>query len=317
MTIPVTILTGFLGSGKTTLLNRLLAENTDENVAVIINEFGDTSIDNHLVMTTSEEILEINSGCICCNVRQDLIRLLQNIKDRHSAVDRVIIETTGMADPAPIIQTFLMDERTSDTFEIDSIITMIDSKHIFQHLHEDEVKSQVAFADILLMNKTDLISEVDCDKLKETLRHMNPTAEYFTTHYGNAAVSDLMGRYTFNLNHVLDIAPSLQTNEYHHHHNHQITSVVLREDHPLDIDKVNEWFSALITLNGENLYRYKGILNIKGTRRKIIFQGVHMTFAGMEGLSWQEDEEKKSEFVFIGKDLNYEVLEKGIRYCHS
>ncbi|MFA1819471.1 GTP-binding protein [Virgibacillus oceani] len=310
--IPVTILTGFLGAGKTTLLNKLLQDMPEQNVAVIINEFGDTSIDGQLVIPTREEIIEINSGCICCNVRGDLISLLDK---QGEEIDRVVIETTGMANPAPVIQTFLMDEQTADFFEIDSVITLIDAKHIGQHLQEEEPKQQIAFADVLLINKTDLIIEDEKCDLEKQLNQMNPHAQRFFTTYGNIDINDLIGKGSFKLDNVLSIDPNLLTEIHHHHHNHEVTSFVLQEDRPLDLEKVNKWFSYLVRIKGENLYRYKGVLFIKQLKKKVVFQGVHMLFAGTEGDIWVKDEKQQSEVVFIGKHLDHKELEEGFQYC--
>ncbi len=313
--IPVTILTGFLGAGKTTLLNKLLHDLSDQKVAVIINEFGDTSIDSHLVVSTKEEIIEINSGCICCNVRGDLINLLDNLMKQEDKLDRVVIETTGMANPAPVIQTFLMDEKTADSFEIDSVITMVDAKHIGQHLQEEEPAQQIAFADVLLVNKTDLISEAEKRELEQRLLQMNPNAKQFHTTYGNVETKDLIGKKSFDLDHALNIDPNLLKETHHHHHNHQVTSFVFQEDRPLDLDKVNKWFAYLVRIKGESLYRYKGVLSIKQLDKKVVFQGVHMLFAGTEGDIWKKGEKRQSEVVFIGKHLDQEELEKGFQYC--
>ncbi|MBY7142585.1 GTP-binding protein [Virgibacillus sp. NKC19-3] len=312
--IPVTILTGFLGAGKTTLLNNLLYDMSDEKVAVIINEFGDTSIDGQLVIPTKEEIIEINSGCICCNVRGDLIHLLNNLMKQEEKMDRVVIETTGMANPAPVIQTFLMDEQTADAFEIDSVITMVDAKHIRQHLKEEEPGKQIAFADILLLNKLDLITGDEKSQLQKQLMHMNPNAKQFYTTYGNVDTKDVIGKKPFDLDNALNMDPNLLT-ETHHHHNHQVTSFVFQEDRPLDLEKVNQWFAYLVRVKGENLYRYKGVLSIKQFHKKVVFQGVHMLFAGTEGDAWMKDEKRQSEVVFIGKHLDHQELERGFQYC--
>lgn len=313
--IPVTILTGFLGAGKTTVLNNLLQDMTDEKIAVIINEFGNTSIDGQIVIPTKEEIIEINSGCICCNVRGDLIHLLDNLMKQGEKIDRVVIETTGMANPAPVIQTFLMDEKTADFFEIDSVITLIDAKHIGQHLEEDEPKQQIAFADVLLINKMDLTTEEEKNNLEKQLIQMNPQAQRFFTTFGEVKTADLIGKGSFQLDNVLSIDPNLLTETHHHHHNHEVTSFVLQEKRSLDMDKVNKWFSYLVQKKGESLYRYKGVLYIKHMNRKVVFQGVHMLFAGTKGDVWKKNEVRKSEVVFIGKHLNHKELEEGFKNC--
>ncbi|WP_067843430.1 CobW family GTP-binding protein [Amphibacillus sediminis] len=314
-TIPVTILTGFLGAGKTTLLNNLLKDIPEQNVAVIINEFGDTSIDSHLVVSTKEEMIEINSGCICCNVRGDLIRILKNLIRQEEQIDRIIIETTGMANPAPVIQTFLMDEKTAEAFEIDSVITMVDAKHIWQHLKEEEPGQQIAFADVLLLNKIDLISDEEKQVLEQELTKMNPHAKRIYTTYANADVQDLIGKKSFDLTSVLKVDPNLLANTHHHHHNSEVTSFVFKDERPLDLDKVNKWFAYLVRIKGEKLFRYKGVLNIKQLENRVVFQGVHMLFAGTEGSRWGNNEKRQSELVFIGKQLDYQELETGFQYC--
>ncbi|MDX8046465.1 GTP-binding protein [Gracilibacillus sp. S3-1-1] len=313
--IPVTILTGFLGAGKTTLLNNLLKDRLEENIAVIINEFGDTSIDSQLVVTTKEEIVEINSGCICCNVRGDLIDILNNMIEQEEKIDRIVIETTGMVNPAPVIQTFLMDEQMAKVFEIDSVITLVDGKHIWQHLNEEEPAQQIAFADLLLLNKVDLITDEEKQTLKEQLASMNPHAKRIYTTYANVDTEELIGKKSFDVTSVLKVAPNLLTNTHHHHHNNDIVSYVIKDNRPLDLDKVNKWFAYLVRIKGEQLYRYKGVLNIKQIERPVVFQGVHMLFAGTEGPKWTNNEVRGSEIVFIGKKLDLEELEKGFRYC--
>ncbi len=314
-TVPVTILTGFLGAGKTTLLNNLLKDLPEQKIAVIINEFGDTSIDSHLVVSTKEEIIEINSGCICCNVRGDLINILSNLMKQEEKIDRIVIETTGMANPAPVIQTFLMDEQTATSFEMDSVITMVDAKHIWQHLKEEEPGQQIAFADVLLLNKMDLVTEDEKNNLKQQLINMNPHAKRIYTTYANVDSQDLIGKKSFELGNILKIDPNLLVETHHHHHNDQVTSFVFREDRPLDLDKVNKWFAYLVQFKGENLYRYKGVLHIKQLEKRVVFQGVHMLFAGAEGFKWANNEKRQSEIVFIGKDLDFQELERGFQYC--
>lgn len=313
--IPVTILTGFLGSGKTTLLNIILSHLSDKNVAVIINEFGDIAIDSHLVVSTKEEIIEINSGCICCNVRGDLIRILQNLRQQDNTIDHILIETTGMANPAPVIQTFLMDEQMFQSFEIDSVITMIDTKHALQHLAEEELQEQIAFADVLVMNKMDLITNADQEKLEARINPMNPTAKRFYTSFAKVDVKNMIAMKSFDLEAKLKIDKDLITKQHHHHHNNAFTSNVFRESRPLDLTKVNKWFAYLVRIKGENLYRYKGVLHIKQLDRKVVFQGVHMLFSGTEGNAWSIEEERLSEMVIIGKHLDYQELEKGFQYC--
>lgn len=313
--IPVTILTGFLGAGKTTLLNNLLKDISEQKVAVIINEFGDTSIDSHLVISTSEEIIEINSGCICCNVRGDLINILNRMVQQEEEIDRIVIETTGMANPAPVIQTFLMDEQMAASFEIDSVITMVDAKHIWQHLQEEEPGQQIAFADVLLLNKVDLVTPDEKFALEQRLMSMNPDAKRIDTTYANVNSRDVMGKKSFELDNALKIDANLLVKTHHHHHNDQVTSFVFRDDRPLDLVKVNKWLAYLVQIKGEYLYRYKGVLYIKHLEKRVVFQGVHMLFAGSEGFKWTSHERPQSEMVFIGKNLNHQELERGFQYC--
>ena len=311
-TIPVTILTGFLGAGKTTLLNQLLEEMEEQKVAVIINEWEETSIDSHLVRATREEIIEINNGCICCNVRGDLIRQLAELLKQR--IDHVIIETTGLANPAPVIQTFLMDEQTATTFAIDSVMTMIDAKHIWKHLADVEVGQQIAFADRIIINKMDLITTDQAQSIEQQLITMNPYAKRFFTTYADLDMRGWIGTKSFDLDHALQMEPDL-FRERHHHNTNQVTSFVLREERPFDLDKLNNWFAYLVQVKGEQLYRYKGILYLKQSDKKVCFQGVHMVFAGTEGERWLPQETRQSELVFIGHNLNQQELETGFQYC--
>ncbi|MFD1173157.1 CobW family GTP-binding protein [Oceanobacillus picturae] len=317
--IPVIIITGFLGSGKTTLLNRLLKDKRNKNAAVIINEFGETSIDGQLVMTTREEIVEINNGCICCNVRGDLIRILKNlISEAHkenSPLNRIIIETTGLANPAPVIQTFLMDEVMSTWFEIDTVCTVVDSKHFPISLDkQEEAQEQIAFADLIIMNKMDLITLEEKEKLLDRVKQMNVTAEIISAKNSNVPLTKVMGVKSFNLDQKLKLRPNLLTT-HHHHHTDRIQSFVLESEKPLMLERVNNWFSYLVEIKGETLYRYKGILNIQDIDHRVVFQGVHMLFASNDDKAWRKNEKRKSELVFIGNNLDREELEKGFNYC--
>ncbi|MCY8541645.1 GTP-binding protein [Bacillus haynesii] len=318
--IPVTILTGYLGAGKTTLLNRILTEKHNQKIAVIVNEYGEVGIDNQLVVDSEEEILEMNNGCICCTVRGDLIRILRTLvfsmDQGKVAFDRVLIETTGLADPAPVAQTFFMDELLSEIFEVDSIVTVVDSKHITRHLDDqDEAQEQIAFADVIILNKTDLVSNNDLKSLKQRLVNINPTAKRLHARDCNINLRDVLGINTFDVNRKIEIDPHFLEDHHHHHHDDKVSSIAFREEKPLDLAKVDHWMSYLVREKGEDLLRYKGILYIKGEAYRIVFQGLHMLFSGRPDRKWNENEKKQSELVFIGKDLDKEELERQFKNC--
>ncbi|GGF27704.1 zinc transporter [Halobacillus andaensis] len=315
--IPVTIVTGYLGAGKTTFLNHLL-KNTDEKVAVIVNEFGDIGIDDQILEKTEEEIIEINSGCICCNVRKDLIDTLSMLaisrKEKMIEFDRVVIETTGLADPAPVVQTFLMDKEMIEDFVIDSVCALIDAKHISNHLDQKgEALSQIAFADMILLNKTDLVSNDHLTWLIKRLEKINPKAVTYLCENSQIELEKVLGIYSFNLQEKVEVTPDLLIND-HHSHDDEISSLSLQEHRALDLRKLNLWVSFLVQMQGERLYRYKGVLNIEGIEKRFVFQGVHMLFAGDELGPWGSDP-RMSELVFIGKNLNKQKLEEQFRRC--
>ncbi len=318
--IPVTILTGYLGAGKTTLLNRILTEKHNQKIAVIVNEYGEVGIDNQLVVDSEEEILEMNNGCICCTVRGDLIRILRTLvfsmDQGKVAFDRVLIETTGLADPAPVAQTFFMDELLSEIFEVDSIVTVVDSKHVTRHLDDqDEAQEQIAFADVIILNKTDLVSNNDLKSLEQRLVNINPTAKRLHARDCKINLKDILGINTFDVNRKLEIDPHFLEDHHHHHHDDKVSSIAFREEKPLDLAKVDHWMSDLVREKGEDLLRYKGILSIKGEEYRIVFQGLHMLFSGRPDRKWNENETKQSELVFIGKDLDKEELERQFKNC--
>ena len=318
--IPVTILTGYLGAGKTTLLNRILTERHHQKIAVIVNEYGEVGIDNQLVVDADEEILEMNNGCICCTVRGDLIRILRTLvfsmEQGKVNFDRVLIETTGLADPAPVAQTFFMDELLSEKFEVDSIITVVDSKHITRHLDgHDEAQEQIAFADVIILNKTDLVSNDDLQSLETRLTNINAAAKRLHAQNCNINLRDILGINTFDVNRKLEIDPHFLEDHHHHDHDDRVSSIAFREDKPLDLEKVDQWMSYLVQKKGEDLLRYKGILHIKGMEKRVVFQGLHMLFSGYPDRKWKEKETRLSELVFIGKDLNKEELEQQFKNC--
>ena len=295
--IPVTILTGYLGAGKTTLLNRILTEKHHQKIAVIVNEYGEVGIDNQLVVDADEEILEMNNGCICCTVRGDLIRILRTLvfsmEQGKVKFDRVLIETTGLADPAPVAQTFFMDELLSEKFEVDSIITVVDSKHITRHLDgHDEAQEQIAFADVIILNKTDLVSNDDLQSLERRLTNINPAAKRLHAQNCNINLRDILGINTFDVNRKLEIDPHFLEDHHHHDHDDKVSSIAFREDKPLDLEKVDQWMSYLVQKKGEDLLRYKGILHIKGMEKRVVFQGLHMLFSGYPDRKWKEKRNK-------------------------
>ena len=317
---PVTILTGFLGSGKTTLLNRILKEQHGHRIAVIENEFGEAGIDNELlVQDEGEQIVEMNNGCICCTVRGDLVRILGELHAKKAAgqlhFDRVIIETTGLADPAPVAQTFFVDEDISQQYLLDAIVTMVDARHAPQQLDEHpEAQEQVGFADRILITKTDVVSTEDVARLRQRLVRMNPRARIGEAHHGQARIDDLLDIRGFNLNAILEIEPEFLT-DVDHEHDDDVTSFVFRERRPLDLDRVEDLLGGIIQVYGPSLMRYKGVLNIKGVDRRVVFQGVHMLMASELGAAWKPTEPRESKFVFIGRDMPKDVLLQGLAQC--
>ena len=319
--IPVTILTGFLGAGKTTLLNRILTEQHGEKIAVIENEFGETGVDNEILVKDKEEqIVEMNNGCLCCTVRGDLVRILGDLgkKRRQGKLkfDRVIIETTGLANPGPVAQTFFMDEAIHDQFLLDGVLTVVDAKHAQKQLDEhDEARRQVAFADRILVSKTDLVDdEAKVGELMKRLRQMNPRAHKSKVHMGNADIKGLLDIRGFNLNAVLEVDPEFLTSDYHEHDD-EVKSFVWRDARPLHMEKIETFLSLMVQNYGEDLLRYKGVLNIQGEPRRMIFQGVHMLMGGTPGRPWEPGEARESVMVFIGRKIPRRLFEEGLAYC--
>ena len=317
--VPVTILTGFLGSGKTTLLNRILKEDHGHRIAVIENEFGEVGVDADLIEKSDEQIVEMNNGCICCTVRGDLIRILGELKDKRAKgqlkFDRVVIETTGMADPGPVAQTFFTDEDIGNYYLLDSILTVLDAKHASRQLDEfHEAQEQVGFADRILMSKTDLVSEEDVRKLSERIRRMNPRAPVKQVHFGNAPIEEVLDIRGFNLNAILELDPEFLVDSHHEHHD-EVESFVFRSEKPFDGDKLEQFLSGMIQVYGPDLLRYKGVLWMKGKNNRVVFQGVHMMMGGDMGKPWAKGEKKSSTLVFIGKKLPKDLFIAGLEQC--
>ena len=343
--IPATIITGFLGSGKTTLLKRVLTEAHGQKIAVIENEFGEENIDSDiLVSDTNEQIIQMNNGCICCTIREDLRVTLQDLaeKKRKGELDfeRVVIETTGLADPGPVAQTFFMDDEIAESYLLDSILTLVDAKHAQQQLDDrQEARRQIGFADQIFISKTDLITPQELQALKHRIAHMNPRAPQKAVHFGEVALSEVFDLRGFNLNAKLDIDPDfLKEDEHDHEHHHEhgehcdhpshshdgahhhrqdddVKSFVFRSERAFDPAKLEDFLGAIVNIYGPRLLRYKGVLQMLGTERKVIFQGVHQLMGSDLGASWAPGEVRTSKMVFIGIDLPTDIFLQGLEQC--
>ena len=351
---PVTVLTGYLGAGKTTLLNRILSEEHGKRYAVIVNEFGEIGIDNDLVVDTDEEVFEMNNGCVCCTVRGDLIRILNGLMRRKGGFDAIVVETTGLADPAPVAQTFFVDEEVRAKTKLDSVTTVVDAKHVLLRLADSkEAREQVAFADQIVLNKTDLVSEVELREVEARLRRLNPLAPIHRAVKSNVPLDTILGRGGFDLDRIVELEPEFlnpahgepghvhdehcgHDHDHHHDHDHDhhddhhheshgprghahedqdIKGVALTLDRPLDGTRVTRWLNELLQAQGPDILRAKGILDVKGEDKRLVFQAVHMILDGELQRPWREGERRYSRMVFIGRNLDDDALRRGFEAC--
>ena len=312
---PVTILTGFLGSGKTTLLNRILKEHHGRRIAVIENEFGEAGVDSELLLQSEEQVVEMNNGCICCTVRDDLVRILKTLLTRQGDFERVIIETTGLADPGPVVQTFIAEPMIQLAYRLDSVVTLVDAVHAATQLDaQHEAREQIAFADRIFITKGDIAGPAQVEAVKSLICAINPRTPVEEAHFGNVPIDQVLDLHGFDLDAILDMEPDF-LEEGHHHHHSDIASFVLRERYPLDPEKLEIWLSVLGTNFGSDLLRYKGVLNISGNPKRVVFQGVHMLMGATDGAPWAADEPRDSVLVFIGRRLPRDIFKEGFRKC--
>ena len=319
--VPVTVVTGFLGSGKTTLVNYILSENHGKRIAVIENEFGEIGIDDALVIDAEEEIFEMNNGCICCTVRGDLIRILGTLMKRRDKFDYILVETTGLADPAPVAQTFFVDEEIRTQLRLDAIVTVVDAKHLAIHLFEEkeegienEALEQLAFADRVLINKVDLVNEEELLLVEKQIRSINAGASLVRTQMSKVDLDWVLNARAFELSRVLEVDPQF-LEESEHMHDQSITSVGIEVDGLVDLEKINDWLGWLLREKGTEIFRMKGILNISGSENRFVFQGVHMLFDGQPDRAWRTDETRVNKMIFIGRNLDRDDLNSRFRAC--
>ena len=336
--IPVTVLTGYLGAGKTTLLNRILSEPHGRKFAVIVNEFGEIGIDNELIVGADEEIFEMNNGCLCCTVRGDLIRIIEGLLRRAGRFDAIIVETTGLADPAPVAQTFFVDEIVGRRTKLDAVVTVADAQWLEGQLRDaPEAKNQIAFADVILVNKTDLVSDAALHRIEARLRALNPYATLHKTQRCRVALDAVLGRNAFDLDRILDLEPTFLApadahHDHHHddahgadhsqgrsglvhHHDEDMRSIALATERPLDPEKFFPWVQDLVAKDGPNILRSKGILAFKDDPERFVFQGVHMILDGDHQRAWRDGEKRESRIVFIGRELPEARIRDGFAAC--
>ncbi|WP_410053223.1 CobW family GTP-binding protein [Bradyrhizobium sp. SZCCHNR1098] len=335
---PVTVLTGYLGAGKTTLLNRILSEDHGKKYAVIVNEFGEIGIDNDLIVGADEEVFEMNNGCICCTVRGDLVRIISGLMRRKGKFDAIIVETTGLADPAPVAQTFFVDEDVQKNARLDAVVTVADAKWLSDRLKDaPEAKNQIAFADVIVLNKTDLVTKPELAEVEARIRAINPYAKLHRTERCQIAISDVLERGAFDLDRILEIEPEFLNagdDHDHHHHDHdhghdhhhhdhglkhyhdeEMQSLSLRSDKPLDPSKFMPWLQNLVQTEGGKILRSKGILSFQDDDDRYVFQGVHMMLEGDHQRKWKPDEARESRVVFIGRELPEDAIREGFERC--
>ena len=332
--IPVTVLTGYLGAGKTTLLNRILSENHGKRYAVIVNEFGEIGIDNEIVVGADEEVFEMNNGCICCTVRGDLIRIVEGLMKRKGKFDAIIIETTGLADPAPVAQTFFVDQDVQDRARLDAIVTVADAKWLSARLKDaPEAKNQIAFADVILVNKTDLVTPAELAEVEARIRGINPYARLIRTQKCAVPLSDVLDRGAFDLDRILELEPAFLEDghdhdhdhgdgHHHHHglqhfHDEEMQSVAFTIDGDVDPDKFMPWINDVVQRDGPDILRSKGILAFTDEPKRFVYQGVHMILDGDLQRDWREGEKRTSRIVFIGRNLKQDALRAGFMACKA